>query len=511
MSTSAGDTTVADGVARRPGAAILALTVAGVAQAADVSLHNTALASAAAEFGMSATQRSVAASAATLALAASILAIGTVGDRYGRRLTLLWCAAALIVGGLVTAAAPDLAVYLIGRVITGIGLAGTLALSMALIRTVAPDRVPKAMSLYFTGQVGIALPLTVIGGGLIGANWRLGYLVVPVVGALALILNKVYVPRSKAVHRRKADPVGLVLVALALTGLIWGVSNASHGWLTARVLIPVVLGVVALVAFVWWEIRYDEPALPVHLFKNRGLAGALVADVSFNMWQAVMALQLALLWQYVYAYSPLGVTLGQLPATLAMVIGAFAAGRLAARGRRPESLVLLGLAGVALAMFLLAVAGASTPYWVFALALVVGGFSRMLTETAAGGFYVEVPPPDLVGVTVASKPAVGQASFALGSAISSTLLYGGLGRGLPDKLADLGLTPSEQTTVAGWFQDGKVPEWAKGTDLMKQVVAASTDTYITAYRTTMLVFAVVFTFLFGLAWHFLRRRPPEGP
>lgn len=56
-----------------------------------------------------------------------------------------------------------------------------------------------------------------------------------------------------------------------------------------------------------------------------------------------------------------------------------------------------------------------------------------------------------------------------------------------------------------------MPKWAQGTDLMKQVIAASTDTYITAYRTTMLVFAVVFTFLFGLAWHFLRRRPPERP
>ncbi|MGW8566341.1 MFS transporter [Isoptericola sp. NPDC055881] len=499
-----------DGVARRPGLAILALTVAGVAQAADVSLHNTALASAAAEFGMSATQRSVAASAATLALAASILTIGTVGDRYGRRLTLMWCAVALVVGGLVTAVAPGFELYLTGRVITGVGLAGTLALSMALIRTVAPDHIPSAMSLYFTGQVGFTLPLTILGGWLIGENWRLGYLVVPVVGATAFALNKVFVPRSKAVHRRKSDPVGLVLVALALVGIIWGVSGASGGWLTARVLVPLLVGVVSMVAFLWWESHHDEPALPVKLFKDRNLAGALTADMSFNMWQAVMVLQLSLLWQYVYSYTPLEVTLGQLPATLAMVLGAFAAGRLAARGRRPQSLVLLGLAGVALTMFLFTLGGASTPYWVFGVALVIGGFSRMLTETAAGEFFVEVPPPDLVGATVASKPAIGQASFALASALSSTLLYAGIGRGLGDRLTELGLTPEQQGQVVGWFSDDAVPAWARGSDLFDQVVAASTDAYVGAYRTTTLVFAILFTVLFGIAWRFLRHAPSEN-
>lgn len=498
-----------DGVAARPGMAIFALAVAGVAQAADVSLHNTAIASAAAEFGMTASERAFAASAATLALAASILTVGTIGDRYGRRLTLMWCAVALVVGGIVTAFAPVSAVYLVGRVISGVGLAGTLALSMALIRTVAPDRIPRAMSLYFTGQVGFALPLTVLGGWLIGTNWRLGYLVLPAIGIAAFFLNKHFVPRSKAVHRRKADPVGLVLVAVALVGIIWGVSDASNGWLSARVLVPVLLGIGALAAFLWWEAHHDEPALPVTLFKNRSLAGALTADVSFNMWQAVMVLQLALLWQYIYAYSPLEVTIGQLPATLAMVLGAFAAGRLAARGRRPQTLVLIGLAGVAIAMYMFAIGGATTPYWVFAVALVLGGFSRMLTETAAGEFFVEVPPPDLVGATVASKPAIGQASFALGSALSSTFLYGGLGRDLPERLAELGLTPAQQSQVVGWFSEKDVPAWAQGTDLFAQVQAASADAYVDAYRTTMLFFAVVFTALFGLAWHFMRRPAPE--
>ncbi|KQR08586.1 MFS transporter [Cellulomonas sp. Leaf334] len=495
-----------DGVARRPGAAIFALTIAGVAQAADVSIHNTAIASAAAELGMSASQRSFAASAATLAMAASILTVGTIGDRHGRRLTLIWCAAALVLGGLVTATAGGYAVFVLGRVITGIGLAGTLGLSMALIRTVAPDRVPRAMSLYFTGQVGFALPLTILGGALINESWRLGYLILPLVGTAAAILNKMYTPKSKAVHRRQSDPVGLVLVAVGLVGVIWGVSQASGGWWTPRVLVPLLIGIAALIAFIRWEMHHAEPALPVRLFADRNLAGALSADVSFNMWQAVMVLQLSLLWQYVYGFTPLQVTVGQLPATIAMAVGAFAAGRLAARGQRPQTLVVVGLAGVATAMYVFAIGGASTPYWVFAVGLVLGGFSRMLTETSAGEFFVEIPPPDLVGATVASKPAIGQASFALGLSLSSTLLYSGFGRGLGAQLDALGVTPSQQAQVMGWFSGGTVPEWAKGTDLFHQVVGAAQESYVHAYRTTTLTFAVFFTVMAVVTAMLLRGR-----
>ncbi|GII99557.1 MFS transporter [Sediminihabitans luteus] len=493
-----------EGVAHRPGLAIFALTVAGVAQAADVSLHNTAIASAAVDLGMTGSQRAFAASVATLAMAASILSIGSLGDRVGRRLTLLWACGALLLGGILTAVAPGFGLYVVGRAITGVGLAGTLCLSMALIRTVAPDRVAKAMSLYFTGQVGFALPLTIAGGALIGASWRLGYLVVPVVGVLAFFLNKHFVPRSKAQEFRPADPVGLSLIAVALVGIIWGVSNASGGWTEARVLIPVVLGVVALVAFLWWETHHDSPALPVHLFKDPNLAGALTADVSFNMWQAVMTLQLSLLWQYIYAYGPLEVTLGQLPATIAMALGAFAAGRYVARGGTPQTAILTGLAGVTVAMALFAFAGADTPYWIFGIGLVVGGFSRMLTETSAGEFFVGVPPPDLVGATVASKPAIGQASFALGLALSSTLLYGGFGNGLQEALDDSGLTPSQQLVVTGYFAgDDELPEWATQTPQFGEIVSTAEDAYVDSYRTTMTLFTVVFALLWFVAAYFL--------
>ena len=124
----------------------------------------------------------------------------------------------------------------------------------------------------------------------------------------------------------------------------------------------------------------------------------------------------------------------------------------------------------------------------------------MLTVTSAGKFFVEVPPPDLVGATVASKRAIGAASFVLDLSLSSTLLYPGFGQ----HLDALGVTPSQQAKVVGWFSTGDVPAWAEGTDLVHQVVAAQ-DSYVHAYRTTMLTFAVIVIVMVVVT-----RRTPEG-
>ena len=492
---------------RRYGAALLALSVAGAAQAADVSLNNTAIALAGSDLGMSAAERSFGASVGTLALAASILTVGSLGDRHGRRRLLEWCCVALVIGGIVTAAAPGFATYVVGRTLTGVGLAGTLALSMALIRSVAADSVAHATSLYFTGQVGFAVPLTLIGGGLIDLSWRLGYLVVPAVGVLALVLNRAFVPDAKAAEPRRPDPVGMVLIAIGLVGVIWGVSGASDGWDSPRVLVPTIVGATTLAAFLVWEHHTPEPALPVRLFRDPRLAGALTADVAFNTWQAVITLQLALLWQYVYGFSSLQVSWGQLPATLAMVVGAFAVGRLAARGLKAETMAVSGLVGITLATAIFALAGGSTPYWIFAAGLILGGFSRMVTETSAGQFFISGPPHDLVAATVAAKPAVGQASFALGLALSSTMLYGGLGRGTEAALDDSGLTSAQQAAATHWFNGGRQPAWAEDADTYDALMRQSRDIYVGVYQTTMLTFALFFLLMTAITAYFLWWRP----
>jgi MFS family permease/uncharacterized membrane protein len=490
---------------RSPVVGVIVVTLACVPLIVDAGLHNTAFAQAANDLGMTASQRSIGASASTLVLAASILAVGNLGDRLGRRKVLLACLATLALGGVVTAAAPSFGLYLVGRGLTGLGLAGAFSLSMALIRAVIPDDVPRGMSMYFTFQVLLPLPIVLIGGALLEQSWRYGYLVGPAVAVVALLLNRAMTPEARADHVGKFDAIGLSLVAIALVSLIWGVSGAgTAGWTSARVLVPLVLALVTFAGFIRWEARIDEPAFPVTLFKDPDLAGSLAAGMSFNMYQAVFLIQLAMLWQYVYLYDPFQVTLGQLPATLAMVVGAVAAGRFMARGVGANPLILVGLVGVILATLIFSVGGVSTPYIVFAIGLSIGGFSRMLTETASGQYFVTKPPPDLVGATAASKPAIGQAAFALGLALSSSFLYAGFGSGLQEALNEAGIPPALRGEAVGAIlQNSSTATEDIANEQIRALVQGAQAEYVSAYSNTMLIFAGIFTVLFLVSAYFL--------
>ena len=190
-----------------------------------------------------------------------------------------------------------------------------------------------------------------------------------------------------------------------------------------------------------------------------------------------------------------------------MVLGAFAVGRLAARGRKAETIGCLR-SGRGRPRRPLRAAAGRTPYWVFAAGLILGGFSRMVTETAAGEFFVERPTATTSSAaTVAAKPAVGQASFALGLALSSTMLYGGLGRGTEAALDDSGLTSAQQAAATHWFNGGRQPAWAEDADTYDALMRQSRDIYVGVYQTTMLTFALFFLLMTAITAYFLWWRP----
>ncbi|WP_081829607.1 MFS transporter [Paraoerskovia marina] len=487
-------------------AAMVALTAASCLQVVDPTANNISVVGASSELGMDAAQRAFAASIGTLALAAAILTTGALGDRLGRRKVML---AGLLVagaGGVITAFAPTTGVFMLGRAVTGIGIAAAFGLSFALIRAVAPDAIPKSVAFWLAGQTAAALVLGVLVGWVAGFGWRFGYLVLPAVAVIAFLMCMRGLPEAKADKVGPFDYVGLSSVAIALVGIIYGLSNAGNaGWGSSTVIIPVLIGLVAMAIFIWWEARVEFPAFPVKLFKDPELAGSVATGFSFNMWQAVVMIQLSMLWQYVYQYQPLQVSLGQLPMNLAMVVGATVAGRLLAR-KLP--VIILLSAGHLMLIGTLVMFGFSTtttPYIFFAIPMIVGGFARMLNETTMGQYFVGKPPAALTGSMASSKTAIGQTSFALGTALSTTFLFGQYGRGIAEAFDKANVEPSQQ----GYYT-GMIETYVSGGDMsdydseqVQTVVDQASDVFVSSFNGTMFiiagfltVFAIISTLFF---------------
>ena len=155
---------------------------------------------------------------------------------------------------------------MLGRVLSGVGFAASFGLSFALLRAIAlePDALARSVAKWLALQTLAIVLLCVAGGYLAGVNWRAAYLVGPAVGVLALVWSLKVVPEARDPAVGRFDAVGLVLVAVGLVSALYAVSNAaSAGWVSARVLIPLLAGLVVLIAFGVWEWRSANPAFPI--------------------------------------------------------------------------------------------------------------------------------------------------------------------------------------------------------------------------------------------------------
>ena len=96
-----------------------------------------------------------------------------------------------------------------------------------------------------------------------------------------------------------------------------------------------------------WEWRSAQPAFPIRSFSDPELLVGALSGIGFNIGNAVVAIQLSLLWQYVYRFKPLEVSLGQLPFIIACIGAASWAGSLVARGVSMRLMVPGGLLAMA--------------------------------------------------------------------------------------------------------------------------------------------------------------------
>jgi len=494
-------------------AALLGLVGAALPMELDPAVHNVAILGAGNALHMDGADRALATSMGTLCIAAFILTTGSLGDRFGRKRIMLLGLLVVMAGGVIAALATSTAMFALGRALTGIGFAASFGLAFALLATIAPEpaALARTVARWLALQTAGIVLLCLLGGYLAGISWRLAYLLSPAVAALAFLWCLKTVPEAKNATPGPFDVPGLLLVAIGLVGTLYGVSNAaSAGWTSAKVLLPLLLGLGVLAVFALWEWRQPQPAFPIRSFADPQLMTGAVAGIGSNIAIAVIAIQLSLLWQYIYRYKPIEVSLSQLPMIVACILTAGWAGSLVARGVPMRRLTTIGLLAMAGAVATLGLAGASAPYVFFAVPLAVAGAGVMLTQAPAAHAFVSRAPTNLVGAIGSSRTAFGQFGYAVGLALSSSLVYGMFTPLLGQRLAEAGATPAEQAQAIGIVHSWVHIHAAPGYDarLIHEVIDNGTSAYLQSYLVTMLVMASLIALVAGLCFWILSRQRP---
>jgi MFS transporter, DHA2 family, multidrug resistance protein len=348
-----------------PRAVLAALIAVAAVANLNLSVANVALPDIGKAFNASQTGLDLVAVGYSLGLAASVLYLGALGDRYGRKLMLMLGTTLAIPAALLAALAPSMPVLFVARLCGGLAAGMAFPTTLALITALWSGAARTRSIALWSGLGGAisALGPLLAGALLTRFDWGSVFFITLPLAFVALYGAWRYVPAHVNETTGPVDNLGGALSVLSIAALILAINFAPVPNEKTIVLATTIVAVVAGVAFV---LRQRRAAAPLYDLKVAGRrvfwVAALAGIIVFGSLVGAMFVGQQFL-QDVLGYSTLDAGLSILPAAVFMVLIAPRSARLVeARGARFTLLVgyaccMLGF----LTMLLLWKEG--IPYW----------------------------------------------------------------------------------------------------------------------------------------------------
>ena len=301
---------------------LLALILVAAVANLNLAVANVALPDIGKAFDASQTELDLIAVGYSLGLAASVLYLGALGDRYGRKMMLILGVTLSVPACLVAAWAPNPEVLFGARLVGGLSAGMAYPTTLALITALwsGPGRT-RSIALWSAigGAISALGPLTA-GALLEKFWWGSVFLITLPLAAIALVLAVRLVPAHVGESTEPVDNPGGILSAVMIGAIVLAINFAAVPDAKTAVLSLTIVAVAALVAFVIRQRRAANPIYDLDVAGRRIFWVAAVAGIIvFGSLMAAMFIGQQFL-QNVLGYSTLDAGLAILPAVVAMVI-----------------------------------------------------------------------------------------------------------------------------------------------------------------------------------------------
>ncbi len=404
---------------------LAAMCSALVAVIASVSGLNVALQALAADLEATQNQLLWIVNGYTLTLAALLMPIGAIGDRWGRKIVLVAGLTVFMAANAASAFVNSPEALIALRVLAGAGAAMIMPVTLSVITTSFPaSERARAIGIWagFAGTGGI-LGLFASAAIIDNTTWPWIFTVPLALAGASFALTLAYVPRSREAAAGRFDILGSVTSALAIGGLVLGIQEGpERGWTDPLTMSGLIVGVVALVLFVVIELKQDHPLLDVRVFRVRALTtGSVNLFVVFAL-MFTLFLVLIQFFQAALGYSALRSAAALLPMAAIMMPLSATAPTIADRLGYNRVLILgmtLLSAGIALIAIL---ADLDTGYLSVLPGIMVLGSGVGLSMSPSTTAITSALPDEKQGVASALNDTVRELGGAVGIALLGSIL-----------------------------------------------------------------------------------------
>jgi DHA2 family multidrug resistance protein-like MFS transporter len=456
---------------RRRRLALAALALPTLLVAVDISVMGAALPSIARDLRPSAAELLWITDSYNFLVAGSMLAMGALGDRIGRRRIILICAALFALASAVGAFAATPLLVILARAVMGVAGSAIMPASMSLIGVLFTDAKARvqAMGAYMTVFLAGMAVAPFVGGLLLAHFWwgSVFLLGVPVM-AITLAVAPRLLPETRSDQAPRIDLVSTLQSLAAILLIVYALKAWVNDGANATAWLTLTAGIILGILFLRRQQRLDTPLLDLGLIRSSGAARTLAALFLTSLIMGGSSLFFNLYLQEVQGLTPLGAAWWTLP-QIVLMIAASNLGPWLNRWLSHRTIVVSMLLIMTLGFILYAV-------------LPVTWIGRPLAAAGAGlaAFGIGAAFPLLMDRLISATPperagagaALAQVSNELGIAVGLTVL-GSLGTLVYRGRLDLPHSPAAISVVDG------IRDAAARNDLrlLQDVRAAFTDAY----------------------------------
>lgn len=356
----------------------------------------------ASEFGMDNVIQNWITTLTALVIAVFTLPAGQLSGKYGVKKSLIFGVSIFLLGSIGACMSFSTEMFLIFRVFQGIGIAFSNVSAIAMVvQAVKPQNRGKALGFTVTG-IYLAGSLSPLFSGFLVYNfgWRsMFYFVIPFL-IICVVLMISRIPQEWITYEdSKIDGIGYVLYGIGILLFIYGFTNLMNDFGA----ISIIVGLILLIIFGYYEIRTESPAFNMNLFRNTKFTSSNIAALCSYLAIASLTTILNYHLQYVRGWNAQMAGIMLIVTPIIMAILAPNSGKLSDK-IHPQKIAAIGMSITTVALVILVFLDSNTPLYLIIIAMILQGIGMgLFTTPNTNAIMSSVPPNETPNASAAQS------------------------------------------------------------------------------------------------------------